>query len=555
MWGPWADRFRCDRRRIRAGKCALFGVVVLAVGLAGCRQPYFHDDPRLAPGSDSLFREIESIDLEEESETAPVHLDQAAPADPDTYVVPADAPTIELVLDEVREAALANNLELAVARFNPDIGQESLAAEEAKFDAVLTALGSVTKIDTPVSDSSDTTSLRYALTPGVNIPLRTGGFAQLSFPWTRFDNDVLTSSEVEGTDVSLSISQPLLRNAGVPVNTASIQVAKLQNRQQEAQTKVTAIRVLANAERAYWAYWARAREVETRHDLYRSSLEQLRRARRLADAGIVAEIEIVRSEAGVSRRLDGIIRAENQRRRAERNLKRIMNRPDLPLEGGPALLAITEPRPMGIELDVEKLTELAIHHRMDLLDIELQMAVDAIAIGIADNQTLPLVALDFNYSYKGTGREFSDSVDRLLDYDLQDWSAGVSFEIPIGNRAARARLRRAVLQRAQTLSSYDERVLQIRTELGDSLNQLEEAWQRILASRVETLQATRTLAGEERVFQAGIRTSTEVNDAAERVADAQSREISALAEYQIALVDVAFATGTLLGHSRIRWDG
>ena len=546
MWGPWADRFRCDRRRIRAGKCALFGVVVLAVGLAGCRQPYFHDDPRLAPGSDSLFREIESIDLEEESETAPVHLDQAAPADPDTYVVPADAPTIELVLDEVREAALANNLELAVARFNPDIGQESLAAEEAKFDAVLTALGSVTKIDTPVSDSSDTTSLRYALTPGVNIPLRTGGFAQLSFPWTRFDNDVLTSSEVEGTDVSLSISQPLLRNAGVPVNTASIQVAKLQNRQQEAQTKVTAIRVLANAERAYWAY---AREVETRHDLYRSSLEQLRRARRLADAGIVAEIEIVRSEAGVSRRLDGIIRAENQRRRAERNLKRIMNRPDLPLEGGPALLAITEPRPMGIELDVEKLTELAIHHRMDLLDIELQMAVDAIAIGIADNQTLPLVALDFNYSYKGTGREFSDSVDRLLDYDLQDWSAGVSFEIPIGNRAARARLRRAVLQRAQTLSSYDERVLQIRTELG------EEAWQRILASRVETLQATRTLAGEERVFQAGIRTSTEVNDAAERVADAQSREISALAEYQIALVDVAFATGTLLGHSRIRWDG
>ena len=52
----------------------------------------------------------------------------------------------------------------------------------------------------------------------------------------------------------------------------------------------------------------------------------------------------------------------------------------------------------------------------------------------------------------------------------------------------------------------------------------------------------------------GFRTSTDVLDAASRLADAQSREVRSLADYQIALIDIAFATGTLLGHSRIRFD-
>ena len=41
--------------------------------------------------------------------------------------------------------------------------------------------------------------------------------------------------------------------------------------------------------------------------------------------------------------------------------------------------------------------------------------------------------------------------------------------------------------------------------------------------------------------------------AAARLADAHAREVNALADYQVALVDLAFATGTLLGKDRIHW--
>jgi len=42
----------------------------------------------------------------------------------------------------------------------------------------------------------------------------------------------------------------------------------------------------------------------------------------------------------------------------------------------------------------------------------------------------------------------------------------------------------------------------------------------------------------------------DVQDALTKLSDAQSREVVALADYQIAQVDIAFATGTLLAAIR-----
>ena len=72
--------------------------------------------------------------------------------------------------------------------------------------------------------------------------------------------------------------------------------------------------------------------------------------------------------------------------------------------------------------------------------------------------------------------------------------------------------------------------------------------------KAETVLAARTLAAEERQFDVGLRTSTDVLDASASLADAQSREVLALASYQIALVDLSFATGTSLGAARIRFE-
>lgn len=109
--------------------------------------------------------------------------------------------------------------------------------------------------------------------------------------------------------------------------------------------------------------------------------------------------------------------------------------------------------------------------------------------------------------------------DILDDKSFEDWSLGVNVEIPIGNEAAEARINRA-----------------------------------ILAARQSVILAAAVLQSEQRIFDTRDRTSTDVLNAAAQLADAQLAEIRALADYQISQVDLAFATGSVLGSAQVRWD-
>jgi outer membrane protein TolC len=78
-------------------------------------------------------------------------------------------------------------------------------------------------------------------------------------------------------------------------------------------------------------------------------------------------------------------------------------------------------------------------------------------------------------------------------------------------------------------------------------------WLRILAARQTTIAAAKAYQAEVRLFERGQRTSTDVLIAAGLIADAQLAEIDALAQYQNGKVDLAVATGTMLGYGRVAW--
>jgi outer membrane protein len=55
-------------------------------------------------------------------------------------------------------------------------------------------------------------------------------------------------------------------------------------------------------------------------------------------------------------------------------------------------------------------------------------------------------------------------------------------------------------------------------------------------------------------FKEGLRTMTEVLEMLTRLGDAQIKEIRAITDYQVALIDLSFATGTLLGYSNVSFQ-
>jgi outer membrane protein TolC len=356
------------------------------------------------------------------------------------------------------------------------------------------------------------------------------------------------------SDATLSISQPLLRGAGTRANTHAIRIAEYERQITDARTKLELIRILASIDRVYWRLYAARRELDVRRQQYDLAEAQLQQARRFVNSGERAPIEVTRAEAGVAERLEAIIVAENNLRDRQRELKRVLNKPALDMQTPTVLIPATEPDPLRYELEKKQLVQIAVENRMEMLELELQIAEDISSIDYMHNQALPLVTMDYTYNISGLGPTEDDSFDLLYDKRFEDHQFGLQLLVPLGNEAAKSRLRQAFYQRKQRLASRENRSTLIEMEVLNAIDQLEANWQRILASRQRAILDGRLYQAEKHQFELGLRTTTDVFDAQTKFADAQSSEILALAEYQIAIVDLAYATGTLLGAAKVRWE-
>jgi outer membrane protein len=464
---------------------------------------------------------------------------------------------LELSLEEGRASALRNNLDLSVALVNPTIAAQEVSVEEARFESLFTLRAGYGHFDSPTaSNLSSAQSRNLSLFPAVRIPTRTGGSVSVGLPMNRNENDnqFSTLNPAFSSDLEFSLSHQLLRGAGRRVDTAALRIAGYNLQATEAQTKLEVIRQLAAVDRSYWRLFQARRELEVAQQQYELAREQEGRAQRRTDAGLSPNIEVVRAQAGVADRLEAIIVAQNNVLLQQRELKRIINLPGLTLDTRTMVAPSTPPDPVEYVFDHEQLVAQALDNRMEMLELELRLAADAVNIAFARNQTLPLLALDYTYRINGLGGSSQDSFRTLQRNNFEDWELGLTAEIPLGNEAARAQLRSAILQRLQRLSTREARRLAITQEVLNAIDAIDAGWQRVLAARQSVILNRRALEGEQRQFDVGGSTSTNVLDAATRLAEAEFSEARALADYQIAQVDLAFATGTLLGAAKVAWE-
>jgi outer membrane protein len=534
-------------KRVMLTRYIVFGLVCAGLIIVfGCEEFAKEEEFYTLKTEPEQTREIQTLKLEPKQDVNDsVEFDKPAQKE------------VGLSIEQCRAMTLENNLDLKVQLIEPAIAAQQVSEEEAKFESSFfsnlsysdTRQPSSTAVNRALSDESIGADL------GVEMPLRTGGTVTFDVADTRTRTDYNPVFPVSYTaSTTLSISQPLLRGAGKRVNTHSIRIAEYERRITDARTKLEVIRVLANADRGYWRLYAARRELEVRRKEYELAQAQLEQTRRMVKVGERAEVEVVRSEAGVAERLQYIIIAENELRDRERELKQIMNEAGLTMGTPTVVIPMTEPDPVLYELNRGRLTAAAVENRMEMLEVELQIAEDISTIDYYKNQKLPLVTIDYTYRLNGLGAARSDAYDMMTGFDFRDHVAGLSVVVPLGNNAAKSRLMQAFYQRRQRLVSKENRKTLIEKEVLAAIDQLETSWQSILASRQNAILAGRLYEAEKRQFEVGIRTATDVLDAQAKYANAQSAEIRALTEYQIAQIDLAYATGMLLGAAKVQWE-
>lgn len=482
----------------------------------------------------------------------------------------------QFTLADLRIKALQNNLNIKIAKVNPEIAASDVRKEQAKFDQIFYIYAKYKATDSPKQSSDyvefksnnpvvDQQEVKLSLLEqekkildietGIRVPLRTGGTVILSTPIankkTSRQNAQFDSKEYQSA-LRFSFSQPLLRNAGIDVNEASIRIANLEQQAATLNTRLQSIRIIAMVDKAYWQLYESWGALDIRRQQYEYAQQNLQMVKTRVAEGLTARVEINRAEIGVADRLEALIVAETDLKLANRQLQFLLNDMTDDTALNTIYLPSTAPNLVKYDINRKKLMQDALEGRIELLTQELSLAADLAKIDYLENQTLPLFSIDYQYgALSNTFDRFGKSYQSIADGDFNDWSVGFKFEMPISNEAAKAQLARAIQQRGQRLATKTLQSLTIKKEIYDAVDQIEQNWQRILAARQQVLIAGINYEAELKQFNEGLRTMTEVLETLTRLGEAQIKEVKAISDYQIALVDTAYATGTLLGYSKL----
>jgi outer membrane protein TolC len=567
-----ASRKRLDRAA--AWACALLAAILLTA--CGCQVP---KSPLFAflsvPDETSKLRTIDGIDLSKESITAPETLGQVTGNDSRPQVVrpsPGGSPLgnseteqlpvpvakqLDLTLADARVAALESNLDLQVEQVNPAIARQVVSQETGRFEATFDSTYVRNRLDPPPGFLAGGLPDRTfdSFTNSVTQPLMIGGELRALHDFTKTDVHGLNAPNAVDTDLGLEFRQPLLRGFGYRVNTADIQIARAQTGIADARSKLTAIRVLADVERAYWRLYAARNFQQIALQQLDLAMKQAQGVKRLLDAGVVTNVELLVADSGVLIRENAAIQSETNVRLAERDLKRIMQRPDAPVNGPTKILLVTAPNPLGLMFDRQNLTARALDNRMEMLELQLRLLADSIESDVQRNSILPRLDLTAEIDALGLESSYRKSMDVLFENDFGDRLVGVALEVPLaGNVSARARLREVQLRMMQTRIEQERVSVLITQEVYDAIDRVEQNWDRVVATQRAELSAQRAYDGQVRLQEAGRQTVTDVLVALQNYGDAKAEAVQAVVDYQIAKVDLALAAGTMLGYGQVDWN-
>jgi outer membrane protein TolC len=538
-------------------------------GISGCTG--VNDPPPFNPRSaGDLARaassEVQPRDLPMIPTTAPAPEDSVKPDYATTGPSLGVEPQQRMTLQEVIQRAVANNLDVKVAGYTPAIDETRVIEAEARFDPTYFAQMTLERRDRDVFISngaslSDEYGWASTAQTGLRQNLQSGGQVELRAQTT--NNQFYTSTGFDGTrdmvgnwdnQLVLQLTQPLLRDFGNDINRARITINRNNQRVSILEFRKQLEETLANIEETYWRLVQAERDLKVQEQLLSRTTDTAIRLinRRNVD---VTDVQINQAIASVEQRRRLLISAKRQVKDFSDQLKRLMQDPAVPVSSATMLLPSQDPLAEPLRFDLQEQMQTALENRFELGQQSLRIDNADVARQVAKNNLLPELNLTMQGNLQGLENDFGMAMGELVDTDRFSWQIGVSFEIPIGNRAARAIYARAMLQRQQAVDQYRNLIDQIQLEVSTSARGVETRWEEVVASRKARYAAEKSLAGIESREAAGEPLTPEfVNlklQEQERLAQAFRDENEAAAQYNISIEQLERSKGTLLKYNNV----
>jgi outer membrane protein TolC len=489
---------------------------------------------------------------------------------------------LPLSLEKSILLALENNVEIVLERLNPQIGAAEVTKERGAFDpkaAVDVGIGATETATTSLLAGTGVASQkRVEWNSRLRTRIPTGGGIDLEFKNRRISNNSAfqTVDPVYGTELSLTVTHPLLRNFGIGTTTTRIKVAQNNLGLSRHQLESKVMKVVADVQNAYWDLVLAIKNYNFQQASLRQARELERKTRAFVAEGRLPRVAILQARVSVADEQVRLLVADNAVRDAHnRLLMLISDGKDL---SGITIVPTDEPTFEKVTVSFKEGVAQALARRPEIAQAKLDVENKRLSLAFARNQRLPTLNVTGTIGLTGTAgsvkslAEFSprlqelanevlrtevskggyfDALEELFSGDFLFWNVGISFEVPLGNRTAKGNMTRAQLEVLKSRLRLESVERQIRLEIDSAVRRLHVNAQRVDAARVARALAAERLKAEEEKFDLGMVTVDEVSQARQALTLAHGNEIKAIVDYQKSLIRLQLVTGTILERHQI----
>jgi outer membrane protein TolC len=344
---------------------------------------------------------------------------------------------------------------------------------------------------------------------------------------------------------SITVTQSLLRGAGLDVNLASLRQAELGTKISQYALRNNAEVLVEGIENAYWtlAYDERAQIIY--ENALEVALSQLADTSRRVELGSLSPSELPAARAEVEARRFDLINSKSTLEIDRLALLRQLT--PYPQQFWNRTIALTTLPfvPTGQMDSVEQHVAVAMRMRPDMNQTKLQIQQGDLQVVVSKNGLLPQLDGFVTIGQTAAGGTLGQSIMGLSG---PDYSAFIGLQgswDPI-NRAERASYRNSVLSRDQLEETYNNVTQQIELDVRSQYIRVESTRQQIDASRAQRIAAEETLAVEQAKLRAGNSTSLNVAVAQRGLLSAQLTEVQSVTNHLMSLVTLYRLEGSLL---------
>lgn len=459
--------------------------------------------------------------------------------------------------------ALQHNLDITISRHTKESRLADITIEQSKFDPTVSLNGqynrTVNPLNRPIFGGTGGAlnqitlfdQRTHTVTVDANTNLLTGGNIDVNYSPQR---NSINQSVAEGFlfnpawtgGLAFTITQPLLRNAGVAINKTFITIAQNNAVVEQHVFRDRVMTVVASVEQTYWELVFANENLKVAQAALKAAEELLATNREKAKVGVMTLVDVLQAETAVASRVEQTLLADKAIRDQEDQLRRLLNpgeedlRQDVRLTPADGPVTVLEP------LSLQEMIDTAIAQRPEMTQAKKQVESGELNKQFARNQLLPTLSLQGTIGLAGLGGDYGESFTRNFNGDFYNYGAGLVLSYPLGNRAAISTYNKRKLEAQNAEVALANVRQQIIVGVREAVRRVQTDFKRVETTRSARIMAEKQLEAELERLKVGLSTTRFVLDFQRDLATAQGHELRAIVDYNKSLSNLARHKATTL---------